>query len=318
MRTTPAALGAAALTLALAACGAPSEQAAESGGEGDVLRVGVSPVPHGDILAFIEENLAEEAGLNLEIEEISDYNIPNTALVEGELDANYFQHRAFLDEWVANGPDAELTYLTDVHIERLGLYSDSVESIDDLPDGAEIAVPNDPANLARALGILEAEGLVTVDPEAGASATENDIVDNPRDITVTPLEAAQLPRSISDVDAAVVNGNYAIETDLPEQSNVLAWEPEGDDYVQSYANGLVTLAENAEDERVQLLAELLHDERVLEFIQESWQGVVLAVDAEGDIVGTAADDAAESPEASPEASSDDAAEESPEAGADQE
>lgn len=318
MRTTPAALGAAALTLALAACGAPSEQAAESGGEGDVLRVGVSPVPHGDILAFIEENLAEEAGLNLEIEEISDYNIPNTALVEGELDANYFQHRAFLDEWVANGPDAELTYLTDVHIERLGLYSESVESIDDLPDGAEIAVPNDPANLARALGVLEAEGLVTVDPEAGASATENDIVDNPRDITVTPLEAAQLPRSISDVDAAVVNGNYAIETDLPEQSNVLAWEPEGDDYVQSYANGLVTLAENAEDERVQLLAELLHDERVLEFIQESWQGVVLPVDAEGNIVETAADDAAESPEASPEAGADDAAEESPEAGADQE
>lgn len=313
MRTTPAALGAAALTLALAACGAPSEQAAESGGEGDVLRVGVSPVPHGDILAFIEENLAEEAGLNLEIEEISDYNVPNTALVEGELDANYFQHRAFLNEWTANGPDAELTYLTDVHIERLGLYSESVESIDDLPDGAEIAVPNDPANLARALGILEAEGLVTVDPEAGESATEKDIVDNPRDITVTPLEAAQLPRSISDVDAAVVNGNYAIETDLPEQSNVLAWEPEGDDYVESYANGLVTLAENAEDERIQLLAELLHDERVLEFIQESWQGVVLAVDAEGDIVETAAgDDADESPEASPEASADDATE-SPEA-----
>ncbi|WP_047869597.1 MetQ/NlpA family ABC transporter substrate-binding protein [Nocardiopsis sp. RV163] len=309
MRTTPAVLGAAALTLALAACGAPSEQAAGSGGEGDVLRVGVSPVPHGDILAFIEENLAEEAGLNLEIEEISDYNIPNTALVEGELDANYFQHRAFLDEWTANGPDAELTYLTDVHIERLGLYSESVESIDDLPDGAEIAVPNDPANLARALGILEAEGLVTVDPEAGESATENDIADNPRDITVTPLEAAQLPRSIADVDAAVVNGNYAIEVDLPEQSNVLAWEPEGDDYVESYANGLVTLAENAEDERVKLLAELLHDERVLEFIQESWQGVVLAVDAEGEIVETAADDAS----GSPEASADDDAEESPEA-----
>ncbi|MFF8763227.1 MetQ/NlpA family ABC transporter substrate-binding protein [Nocardiopsis dassonvillei] len=312
MRTTPAALGAAALTLALAACGAPSEQAAESGGEGDVLRVGVSPVPHGDILAFIEENLAEEAGLNLEIEEISDYNVPNTALVEGELDANYFQHRAFLNEWTANGPDAELTYLTDVHIERLGLYSESVESIDDLPDGAEIAVPNDPANLARALGILEAEGLVTVDPEAGESATEKDIVDNPRDITVTPLEAAQLPRSISDVDAAVVNGNYAIETDLSEQSNVLAWEPEGDDYVESYANGLVTLAENAEDERIQLLAELLHDERVLEFIQESWQGVVLAVDAEGDIVETAAGDDADDADESPEASADDATE-SPEA-----
>ncbi|NYH54590.1 MULTISPECIES: MetQ/NlpA family ABC transporter substrate-binding protein [Nocardiopsis] len=284
MRTTPAVLGAATLALALTACGAPSEQAADSGGEGNVLRVGVSPVPHGDILSFIDENLAEEAGLNLEIEEISDYNIPNTALVEGELDANYFQHRAFLDEWVSNGPDAELTYLTDVHIERLGLYSESVESIDDLPDGAEIAVPNDPANLARALGVLEAEGLVTIDPEAGASATEDDIVENPHDLTVTPLEAAQLPRSIADVDAAVVNGNYAIERNLPEESNVLAWEPQGEDYVESYANGLVTLAENADDEQVQLLAELLHDERVLEYVQETWKGIVLPVDAEGAIV----------------------------------
>ncbi|MFD6952242.1 metal ABC transporter substrate-binding protein [Nocardiopsis sp. TSRI0078] len=289
MRTTPAALGAATLVLALSACGAPSEQAADSSGEGNVLRVGVSPVPHGDILSFIDENLAEEAGLELEIEEISDYNIPNTALVEGELDANYFQHRSFLDEWTANGPDAELTYVTDVHIERLGLYSESVESVGDLPEGAEIAVPNDPANLARALGILEDQGLVTIDPEAGDSATEKDITDNPRDITVTPLEAAQLPRSISDVDAAVVNGNYAIETNLPEESNVLAWEPEGEDYVEAYANGLVTLAENADDERVQLLTELLHDERVLEYVQESWKGVVLAVDGEGNIVETGAE-----------------------------
>ena len=286
MRTTSAVLGAAALTLALAACGAPSEQSSGSGGGEDVLRVGAVPVPHGDILAFIDENLAEEAGLDLEIREFSDYNTPNAALVEGELDANYFQHRSFLNEWVANGPDADLTYLTDVHIERLGLYSEDVESVDDLPEGAEIAVPNDPANLSRALHILETEGLVTIDPEAGQTATENDITDNPRDITVTPLEAAQLPRSISDVDAAVVNGNYAIEADLAEEANVLAWEPEGEDYVEAYANGLVTLSENADDERVQLLVELLHDERVLEFIQESWQGVVLPVDAEGEIVET--------------------------------
>lgn len=286
MRTTSAVLGAAALTLALAACGAPSEQSSGSGGGEDVLRVGAVPVPHGDILAFIDENLAEEAGLDLEIREFSDYNTPNAALVEGELDANYFQHRSFLNEWVANGPDAGLTYLTDVHIERLGLYSEDVESVDDLPEGAEIAVPNDPANLSRALHILETEGLVTIDPEAGQTATENDITDNPRDITVTPLEAAQLPRSISDVDAAIVNGNYAIEANLTEESNVLAWEPEGEDYVEAYANGLVTLSENADDERVQLLVELLHDERVLEFIQESWQGVVLPVDAEGEIVET--------------------------------
>ncbi|SIO87972.1 MetQ/NlpA family ABC transporter substrate-binding protein [Nocardiopsis sp. JB363] len=282
MRTTSILIGAAALTLAVAACGAPSEQTseAEEGGQAP-LRVGVAPVPHGDVLAFIDENLAEEAGLELDIVEIADYNTPNAQLVDGDLDANYFQHRSFMNEWVENGPDADLTYLTDVHIERLGLYSESVESIDDLPEGAEIAVPNDPANLNRALGILETEGLITVDPEAGETATEKDVTDNPNDLTITPLEAAQLPRSISDVDAAVVNGNYAIETDLAEESNLLAWEPEGDDYVEKYANGLVTLDENVDDERVQLLAELLHDEQVLEYIQETWQGVVVAVDADG-------------------------------------
>lgn len=282
MRTTSTLIGAAVLTLAVAACGAPSEQAAESteGGQAP-LRVGVAPVPHGDVLAFIDENLAEEAGLELDIVEIADYNTPNAQLVDGDLDANYFQHRSFMGEWVENGPDADLTYITDVHIERLGLYSESLESADDLPEGAEIAVPNDPANLNRALGILETEGLITVDPEAGETATEKDITDNPNDLTVTPLEAAQLPRSITDVDAAVVNGNYAIETDLAEESNLLAWEPEGDDYVEKYANGLVALDENVDDERVQLLAELLHDEQVLEYIQETWQGVVLAVDAEG-------------------------------------
>ncbi|MBR8740202.1 MetQ/NlpA family ABC transporter substrate-binding protein [Nocardiopsis sp. MG754419] len=282
MRTTSTLIGAAALILAVAACGAPSEQNSEASEDGQgPLRVGVSPVPHGDILAFIEENLAEEAGLELDIVEIADYNTPNAQLVEGDLDANYFQHRSFLNEWVENGPDADLNYVTDVHIERLGLYSETVDGLDDLPDGAEIAVPNDPANLNRALGILEAEGLITVDPEAGETATENDITDNPNDLTVLPLEAAQLPRSVSDVDAAVVNGNYAIEADLTEESNLLAWEPEGDDYVQKYANGLVALEENVDDERVQLLAELLHDEQVLEYIQETWQGVVLAVDADG-------------------------------------
>ncbi|MBE2997761.1 metal ABC transporter substrate-binding protein [Nocardiopsis sp. HNM0947] len=283
MRTTSLAAGATALVLAMTACGAPSEQ---GGGDGEdaPLRVGVNPVPHGDILTFIDENLAEEAGLELDIQEIADYNTPNAALVDDDLDANYFQHREFLGEWQENGPDADLTYITDVHIERLGLYSEDTEDIDGLDDGAEIAVPNDPANLNRALRILEAEGLIEIDPEAGEGATENDITENPQDLVVTPLEAAQLPRSISDVDAAIVNGNYAIEADLAEEANVLAWEPEGEDYVESYANGLVALDENVDDERVQKLAELMHDERVLEYIQDSWEGVVLGVDSDGEVV----------------------------------
>lgn len=283
MRTTSTLIGAAALVFAVAACGAPSEQASEASEDGQgPLRVGVSPVPHGDILAFIDENLAEEAGLELDIVEIADYNTPNAQLVDGDLDANYFQHRSFLNEWVENGPDADLEYLTDVHIERLGLYSEQVDDVADLPDGAEIAVPNDPANLNRALGILEAEGLITVDPDAGETATEKDITDNPRDLEIRPLEAAQIPRSIADTDAAIVNGNYAIEAGLTDEAEVLAWEPEGDDYVEKYANGLVVLAENGDDERIRILADLLHDERVLDYIQETWQGVVLAVDADGE------------------------------------
>ncbi|MYR34618.1 metal ABC transporter substrate-binding protein [Nocardiopsis alba] len=283
MRTTSTLIGAAALVFAVAACGAPSEQASEASEDGrGPLRVGVSPVPHGDILAFIDENLAEEAGLELDIVEIADYNTPNAQLVDGDLDANYFQHRSFLNEWVENGPDADLEYLTDVHIERLGLYSEQVDDVADLPDGAEIAVPNDPANLNRALGILEAEGLITVDPDAGETATEKDITDNPRDLEIRPLEAAQIPRSIADTDAAIVNGNYAIEAGLTDEAEVLAWEPEGDDYVEKYANGLVVLAENGDDERIRILADLLHDERVLDYIQETWQGVVLAVDADGE------------------------------------
>ncbi|MEC3892006.1 MULTISPECIES: MetQ/NlpA family ABC transporter substrate-binding protein [Nocardiopsis] len=283
MRTTSTLIGAAALVFAVAACGAPSEQASEASEDGQgPLRVGVSPVPHGDILAFIDENLAEEAGLELDIVEIADYNTPNAQLVDGDLDANYFQHRSFLNEWVENGPDADLEYLTDVHIERLGLYSEQVDDVAELPDGAEIAVPNDPANLNRALGILEAEGLITVDPDAGETATEKDITDNPRDLEIRPLEAAQIPRSIADTDAAIVNGNYAIEAGLTDEAEVLAWEPEGDDYVEKYANGLVVLAENGDDERIRILADLLHDERVLDYIQETWQGVVLAVDADGE------------------------------------
>lgn len=285
MRTISAVVGAAvAVTLALTSCGAPSEQAPSGQDEDEVLRVGVPLVPHGDILSYIDENLADEAGLELEIVEIADYNTPNAALADGDLDANYFQHRAFLTEWQENRPDVDLEYLTDVHIERLGLYSESIADVDELSEGAEVAVPNDPANLNRALRILESEGLVEIDPDAGETATENDVVENPNDLVITPLEASQLPRSISDVDAAVVNGNYAIEADLAEETNVLAWEPEGEDYVESYANGLVTLQENVDDERIQLLADLLHDEQVLEYIQDSWRGVILAVDADGDIV----------------------------------
>ena len=281
MRKAFAALGAVALAATLAACGAPSETARNGGADQEgltTLRVGVNPVPHGEILRYVKENLAADAGLNLEIVEIADYNQPNQQLAQGELNANYFQHRTFLEEWQKANPGDELVYVSDVHVERLGLYSDKHESVADLPDGAEIAVPNDAANLDRALRTLEAEGLITVDPEAGALATESDITDNPRGITVTPLEAAQLPRSLDDVDAAVVNGNYAIEANLTETANELAWEPsDSPDYIEKYANGLVVRAEDVDDPAIRTLSELLRSDEVREYIEQTWQGVVYPV-----------------------------------------
>nr|WP_211301343.1 MetQ/NlpA family ABC transporter substrate-binding protein [Murinocardiopsis flavida] len=257
-----------------------------SGGDDDgtpTLKVGVNPVPHGDILAFVRDELAADAGLKIDIVEIPDYNTPNTQLVEGELDANYFQHREFLKEWQDANPDNELSYVTDVHIERLGLYSKKHDKVGDLGEGAEIAVPNDPANLNRALRTLEKEGLVEIDPDAGENASEKSITENPKDLKITPLEAPQIPRSIDDVDAAVVNGNFAIEADLSENSEVLAWEPQGGDYAEKYANGLVVPADQADGKQVRTLVELLHKPEVAEYIDKTWKGVVLPVDAEGAI-----------------------------------
>ncbi|GLU46209.1 MetQ/NlpA family ABC transporter substrate-binding protein [Nocardiopsis ansamitocini] len=281
MRKVFGAVGVVTLAVALSACGAPSENAGGGAEDSDLttLKIGVSPVPHGEILNFVQDTLAADAGLNLELVEIADYNQPNPQLAQGELDANFFQHRTFLAEWQDANPEDELTYVSDVHVERLGLYSDKHESAEDIPDGAEIAVPNDAANLDRALATLEAEGLITVAADAGALATEADIEDNPKDIVVTPLEAAQLPRSLPDVDAAVVNGNYAIETNLAEESNELAWEPsDGPDYIKDYANGLVVRAEDSEDPDIATLVTLLHSDEVKNYIEETWQGVVYPVD----------------------------------------
>ncbi|MFC4562574.1 MetQ/NlpA family ABC transporter substrate-binding protein [Nocardiopsis mangrovi] len=279
MRKIWAIIGAAALTTAVAACGSPSEQAQDDEGGGDrtTLRVGASPVPHAEILQFVQDELAADAGLNIEIVEFTDYNQPNAALTEGEIDANYFQNVPFLDEYAAANPDADLSWVANVHLEAFGLYAEDIEDLADLPDGAQVGVPNDPANLDRALKLLESEELLTLDPEAGDAATENDVQDNPKDLELVPVEAAQLPRSLADVDAAVVNGNYALEADLPETANALAWEDTEDN---PYGNGLVVRADDAGSEDIATLNELLHSDEVRTFIEEQWQGVVIPLDAE--------------------------------------
>ena len=262
--------------LLLAGCGSPSERAAEDGGgeEDDVvtLRVGATPVPHAQVLEFVDEELAADVGLAIEVVEYTDYNQPNAALAEGELDANYYQTRPFLEEYLEGDPGADLEYVGDVHLEAFGLYSEEVTDLGDLPEGAEIAVPNDVSNLGRALNLLAEHDVITLAGGTGGNAAESDIEDNPMDITFTQVEAAQLPRSLQDVDAAVVNGNYALEANLAETANALAWEEtEG----SVYGNGLVVRSEDVEAEDMVRLNELLHGPEVREFMEERWKGIVV-------------------------------------------
>ncbi|MBR8742524.1 MetQ/NlpA family ABC transporter substrate-binding protein [Nocardiopsis sp. MG754419] len=261
----------------LAGCGSPSERSEQDGADDDVvtLRVGATPLPHAEILAFVNDELAADAGLAIDVVEYTDYNQPNAALTEGELDANYYQTRPFLEEYLAGNDDADLEYVSDVHLEAFGLYSQDVADLDDLSEGAEIAVPNDVSNMGRALNLLAANDVITLAEGAGESPEESDIENNPLDITLTPVEAAQLPRSLQDVDAAVVNGNYALEADLPETANALAWEEtEG----SVYGNGLVVRSEDVDAEDIVRLNELLHSQEVRDFMEERWQGIVIPMD----------------------------------------
>lgn len=263
-------VGAAVLALSLAACG--TSQSATSAEPDGALKVGVSPVPHGEILTYIDQNLAPAVGLDLEIVEFTDYVQPNVQLSEGKLDANFFQHKPYLDDFNAS-KGTDLTFVTPVHLEPLGLYSKKVTELAALPDGATVAVPNDATNLGRALKLLADNGVITLKEGAGTTATERDVSGNPKNLKFEPLEAAQLPRSLEDVDAAVINGNYAIEAGLKPASEALVLEKtEGNPYV----NGLVVQTGKEQDPDIVTLGKLLQDPKVKDFIAQKYEGSVIA------------------------------------------
>ena len=263
-----------AVALLLTGCGSPSERAGRGEGDEDLvtLRVGASPVPHAEILEFVDEELAAEAGLAIDVVEYTDYNQPNAALSEGELDANYYQTRPFLEEYLAGNPEADLTYVGDVHLEAFGLYSEKISDLADLPEGARIGVPNDVSNMGRALNLLAEHDVITLADSGGNTPSLDDVEEDPKGAAITPVEAAQLPRSLPDLDAAVVNGNYALEADLPDTAEVLGWErTEG----SVYGNGLVVRAADADSADIARLNELLHSPRARSFMEQRWQGIVI-------------------------------------------
>ncbi|AWT42037.1 MULTISPECIES: MetQ/NlpA family ABC transporter substrate-binding protein [Streptomyces] len=268
-KITTAVLAAGALTLGLTACGADKDSASDKNGP---LVVAASPVPHAEILNFVKDNLAEKAGLDLEVKEFTDYVTPNTATEDGSVGANYFQNQPYLDDFNKK-KGTHIVPVVTVHLEPLGLYSHKVKKADELKSGATVAVPNDTVNEARALKLLAANGIITLKDGVGNEATPADIVKNPKNLKFKELEAAQTPRSLDDVDAAVINGNYAIESDLKPAKDALVLESPKDN---PYGNFLAVKKGNENDPRVQKLAKLLTSPEVKKFIQDKYAGSVLA------------------------------------------
>lgn len=261
-----------ALALGLTACGSGSDSG-ESGGGDDALVVGATAVPAGEVLTYIKDNLAEKAGLNLEIKEFTDYVLPNTALQEGTLDANLYQNQPFLDEF-NKSKGTNLVSVVKAYLPPMGVYSKKVEDIAKLADGATVAVPNETTNEGRALKLLAAEGLITLKDGAGANASPADITANPRHLKFKELEPAQLPRSLDDVDVAVINNNYAQDAGLSPTEDAILLESAKDN---PYANLLAVKKGDEDDPRVEKLAKLLVSSDVKKFIEDKYQGSVLPV-----------------------------------------
>jgi D-methionine transport system substrate-binding protein len=262
----------AALALGLTACGSGSDSG-KSGGGDDALVVGATAVPAGEVLTYIKDNLAEKAGLNLEIKEFTDYVLPNTALQEGTLDANLYQNQPFLDEF-NKSKGTNLVSVVKAYLPPMGVYSKKIEDISELADGATVAVPNETTNEGRALKLLAAEGLITLKDGAGANASPADIRANPKHLKFKELEPAQLPRSLDDVDVAVINNNYAQDAGYSPAQDAILLESATDN---PYANLLAVKKGNEDDPRVEKLAKLLVSSDVKKFIEDKYQGSVLPV-----------------------------------------
>ncbi|MFF0448679.1 MetQ/NlpA family ABC transporter substrate-binding protein [Streptomyces sp. NPDC004609] len=269
-KITTAVLAVGALTLGLSACGGDSGSDAKSGSDGPLV-VAATPVPHAEILGYIKDNLAEKEGLELEVKEFTEYVTPNTATQSGEVGANFFQHKPYLDDFNKKNKTTIVPVGT-VHLEPLGLYSNKAGKITDLKDGATVALPNDTTNEARALKLLEANGLIELKPGAGNEATPKDIAANPKKIQFKELEAAQVPRALDDVDAAVINGNYAVEAKLSPKKDALVLESAQNN---PYGNFLAVKEGNEKDPRVVKLVKLLTSPEVKKFIEDKYDGAVV-------------------------------------------
>ncbi|WP_418722783.1 MetQ/NlpA family ABC transporter substrate-binding protein [Enorma sp.] len=268
--------GAAAIVAAapLTACGGsgePAGSAAGSAAETQTLTVGASPSPHAVILNDYAAPLLAEQGIELTVEEYTDYIQPNRDTTNGTLDANYFQHINYLNNYnEENGTD--LVNAGRIHFEPMAVFPGRSTDIENVAEGAMFGVPNDPTNEGRALLLLQELGLITLAEDAGITATPNDIVENPLSLEFSEQEAAALPRTVGDVDFAVINGNYAIDAGLELADAVAQEDAESEVIRDEYANVIVTTPELAEDERILALVGVLQTEDFKAYLEETFGG----------------------------------------------
>lgn len=233
------------------------------------IKVGVTPGEHAQIMEKVKE-VAAKNGLNIEILEFSDYVVPNQALADGDLNANSFQHQPYLDNQIADR-GFDLVSVGKTITTPMGVYSKKVKSLGELAEGATVAIPNDPTNGGRALLVLAKEGLIKVNPEVGLKAGPADITENPKNIQFAELDAAQLPRSLDDVDAAVINTNFALEAGLHPKNDAIAIE--GSE--SPYANVIVVRSADKDAPWVKTLVESYHDESIKSFINDEFKGALI-------------------------------------------
>lgn len=245
-----------------------------AGGKKDnaqTISVGATPEPHAALLNLIVDNLKSE-GITLRVVEFTDYVTPNEAVESGEIDANFFQHKPYMDEFNAER-NYHLVSVAGIHVEPLALYSLKYKSFDSIPNGATIAIPNDPTNEGRALLLLQSAGVITLDTSAGLTAVPSDIKTNPRNLKFREIEAASLPRVLADVDAAVINGNYAIPVGLSAKNDGLLVEGADSPYV----NILCVKAGNENDARVKALVKAMQSQEIKDYINKTYKnGEVVA------------------------------------------
>ena len=268
-----------AATEAAATTEAATTEAAPADGD-NVIKVAASQTPHSEILAAVKDLLAEE-GYDLEVTVFEDYVQPNNVVESDEFDANYFQHVNYLNSFnEENGTHLAIADNGKIHYEPFGIYGGTKTSLDDIADGDAIAIPNDTTNEARALLLLQQEGLIKLNDGVGVTATANDVAENPHNLELVEVEAAQVPKQLPSVAFGVINGNYALEAGLNVATDALATESAEGDAIQQYVNVIAVKEGNESSAKIKALTDALHSETAVKYINDNYQGAVVPYDGE--------------------------------------